>query len=53
MTKLAYYRGLSHREIAAQVGIPEGTAKGRLRLGLEKLRRSLGETDLALVEGSD
>ena len=35
---LAYYGQLSHTEIAAQLGIPSGTVKGRMRLGLQKLR---------------
>jgi RNA polymerase sigma-70 factor (ECF subfamily) len=35
---LAYYGDLSLSEIAARLGIPPGTAKGRRRLGLEKLR---------------
>lgn len=35
---LAYYGGLSHSEIATQLALPKGTVKGRMRLGLEKLR---------------
>jgi RNA polymerase sigma-70 factor, ECF subfamily len=35
---LAYYGQLSHTEIATQLGLPTGTVKGRMRLGLEKLR---------------
>lgn len=35
---LAYYGQLSHTEIAAQLGLPPGTVKGRMRLGLQKLR---------------
>ena len=35
---LAYYGQLSHAEIAAQLSLPPGTVKGRMRLGLQKLR---------------
>lgn len=38
---LAYYAEMSQAEIAAHLGIPVGTVKGRMRLGLEKLRRQL------------
>ena len=36
---LAYWGGLSAREVAAAEGIPFGTAKSRVRLGLAKLAR--------------
>jgi RNA polymerase sigma-70 factor (ECF subfamily) len=38
---LAYYGQLTHTEIAAQLGLPRGTVKGRMRLGLQKLRADL------------
>jgi RNA polymerase sigma-70 factor (ECF subfamily) len=37
---LAYVAGYSQTEIAARVGIPLGTVKGRARLGLTKLRHA-------------
>jgi RNA polymerase sigma-70 factor (ECF subfamily) len=39
--QLAYFGGFSHTEIAEMLGTPVGTVKGRMRLGLEKLSRSL------------
>jgi RNA polymerase sigma-70 factor (ECF subfamily) len=39
--ELAYFGGFSHSEIARMLEMPIGTVKGRMRLGLEKLRRQL------------
>jgi RNA polymerase sigma-70 factor (ECF subfamily) len=41
--QLAYFGGFSQSEIAAMLEAPLGTVKGRMRLGLEKLRTQLGE----------
>jgi RNA polymerase sigma-70 factor (ECF subfamily) len=40
---LAYFGGLTHVEIAVAIGVPIGTVKSRLRLGLEKLRGQIDE----------
>jgi RNA polymerase sigma-70 factor (ECF subfamily) len=37
---LAFWAGLPAREIAERTGVPLGTARSRLRLGLEKLERA-------------
>ena len=44
VVELAYFGGFSHSEIAAMLDAPIGTVKGRMRLGLEKLRGQLGST---------
>jgi RNA polymerase sigma-70 factor, ECF subfamily len=41
--QLAYFGGFSHTEIAGMLGVPLGTVKGRMRLGLEKIRGELAE----------
>jgi RNA polymerase sigma-70 factor, ECF subfamily len=41
--ELAYFGGFSHSEIADMLGAPIGTIKGRMRLGLEKIRSTLAE----------
>ena len=39
---LAFFGELTHTEIAEQLALPEGTVKGRMRLGLERLRSQIG-----------
>ena len=36
--ELSYFGGFKHAEIAELLGLPLGTVKGRMRLGLQKLR---------------
>jgi len=40
--ELAYFGGLSHTEIALQLNAPLGTVKGRVRLGIDRLRSTMG-----------
>ncbi|HMJ01444.1 MAG TPA: sigma-70 family RNA polymerase sigma factor [Conexibacter sp.] len=39
--ELAYYGGFTQSEIAEMLGVPIGTVKGRMRLGMEKMRDRL------------
>lgn len=41
LLELAYYDGLSHREIAERTDIPLGTVKSRIRLAFTRLRANL------------
>jgi RNA polymerase sigma-70 factor, ECF subfamily len=44
---LAYFGGFTHTEIASMLNTPVGTVKGRMRLGLRKLRDELTEWEAA------
>lgn len=41
VVRLAYFGGFTHTQIAEMLNTPIGTVKGRMRLGLEKMRRAL------------
>ncbi len=41
--ELAYFGGFTHTQIATMLKLPAGTVKGRMRLGLTKMRISLGD----------
>ena len=41
--ELAYFGGFTHTQIAEMLDLPTGTVKGRMRLGLAKLRLALGD----------
>ena len=48
MIELAYFGGFSHTEIADMLKLPAGTVKGRMRLGLAKMKIALGDPAEAL-----
>jgi RNA polymerase sigma-70 factor (ECF subfamily) len=39
--QLGFFEGLTHEQIARRLALPPGTVKGRMRLGLRKLRYEL------------
>jgi len=39
--RLGFFDGLTHEQIACRLALPAGTVKGRMRLGLRKLRSGL------------
>jgi RNA polymerase sigma-70 factor (ECF subfamily) len=44
--ELAYYGGFTQSEIAEMLGVPLGTVKGRMRLGMEKMRDRLAPAEV-------
>ena len=46
---LAYFGGYTHAEISEQWNIPLGTVKGRMRLGMQKLKLLLQEDGIDML----
>ncbi len=49
LVSLAFFRGLSHEEIASQTSLPLGTVKSQIRRALQVLRQILGEGGFATL----
>ena len=47
--ELAYFGGFSHMQLAQMLDLPPGTVKGRMRLGLTKMRMTLGDPAEAVL----
>ena len=47
--ELAYFGGFTHTQIAEMLEMPIGTVKGRMRLGLQKMRGELNGLAEALA----
>ena len=47
--ELGYFSGFTHAEIAEQCHISLGTVKGRMRLGLQKMKSLLAEQGLEII----
>ncbi|HEX8917519.1 MAG TPA: sigma-70 family RNA polymerase sigma factor, partial [Chloroflexota bacterium] len=48
--ELAYFKGYTQTQIADMLAVPLGTVKGRMRIGLHKLRSLLAEPERELAQ---
>ena len=46
--ELAYFSGYTHVEIAEVLNLPLGTVKGRMRLGLKRMKEYFGSQDMVM-----
>ena len=51
--ELAYFEGYTYRQVAERTGVPVGTANGRLRLALARMRSALASTAAAPMAALD